>query len=238
MNESERFEGFASRVDRTPIPNPFFSAILPEIDDLSELKVTLYIFWALYRKKGYPRFLTYSELRGDQGLMAGMKGEDYPEEQLRRGLDLAVNRGTLLHLKLEQDRSQEDLYFLNTEQDQRAVAKIQRGEIELAGMPQVEPAPTEKKTDIFSLYEEHIGLLSPMIVEDLKEAEGLYPASWIEDAFHEAARANSRSWRYVSKILERWAAQGKEDGTAREYTKKELEPEEYLRKYGRFARRR
>lgn len=237
MSSRERFEGFRSRVGRTPIPNPFFSTILPEIDDLAELKVTLYIFWALCRKRGYPKFVTYSELRGDQGLMMGMKGEGCPEEQLRRGLDLAVSRGTLLCLRLEQDGDKE-LYFLNTEQDRRAVSRIQNGEIEIDGIPQVEPAPTERKSDIFSLYEEHIGLLSPMIVEELKEAESLYPASWIEDAFREAARANARSWRYVSKILERWARQGKEDGETGEYTKKELEPEEYLRKYRRFTQRR
>ena len=31
--------------------------------------------------------------------------------------------------------------------------------------------------------------------DELREAENLYPASWIEDAFREAVEQNKRSWR-------------------------------------------
>ncbi|MBI2976543.1 MAG: primosomal replication protein N, partial [Chloroflexi bacterium] len=37
------FSGFpSSKVRSTPVPNPFFSELLPQIDHLGELKVTLY----------------------------------------------------------------------------------------------------------------------------------------------------------------------------------------------------
>jgi hypothetical protein len=35
---------------------------LPQIDDIGELKVTLYIMEAVYNKKGYPRFVSFDEL--------------------------------------------------------------------------------------------------------------------------------------------------------------------------------
>jgi DNA replication protein len=65
------------------------------------------------------------------------------------------------------------------------------------------------------LYEQNIGPLTPLLAEELMDAERTYPASWLEDAFREAVELNKRSWRYVQRILERWAAEGKEHETSR-----------------------
>lgn len=237
MNPSEPFGGFSSRTGFTPIPNPFFSAVLPRIRDLAELRVTLYIFWALYRKKGYPKFLTCSELRADQSLISSLGEEEAAEESLSRGLTSAVSRGTLLSLKVVTDGRSEELYFLNTDQDRRAIAQIESGQILLGPMVRLEPAPAGEKLNIFALYEQYVGLLTPMIAEDLKEAEQLYPASWIEEAFREAVRLNKRSWRYISRILERWAKEGKDYGGDRADTQKDISPKEYLKKYGHLTKR-
>ncbi|MDY6912745.1 MAG: DnaD domain protein [Chloroflexota bacterium] len=237
MSAKQQFEGFPERTDYTSIPNPFFSAILPQIRDLAELKVTLHIFWALYRKKGYPKFITLSELRGNQPLMSGIVNEGSAEEQLRNGLDAALSRGTLLRLMLERDEESDDLYFLNNMQSQRAIEQIEKGDIQLSGIVRIEPANTEEIPNIFTLYEQHIGILTPMIAEDLKEAEKLYPASWIEDAFRESVRLNKRSWRYISRILERWASQGRDYGGTRQNSQEDVSPREYIRRYGHLTRR-
>jgi DNA replication protein len=237
MNNKKVFSGFPAKTDYTSIPNPFFSSILPQISDLAELKVTLYIFWALYRKKGYPKYISYSEMRGDQALMSGLKESEPAEEQLQNALSTAVKRGTLLHLALERDSETENLYLLNTEQDRQAIEQMENGEIDLEGIVRIEPAPTEARSDIFSLYEQHIGLLTPLIADDLKEAEKDYPASWIEEAFRESARMNKRSWRYISKILERWASEGKDDGRARENSQEDISPTEYIQKYGHLTKK-
>ena len=39
-----------------------------------------------------------------------------------------------------------------------------------------------QRPSIFSLYEQNIGLLTPLLAEQLVEAERRYPAGWIEDA--------------------------------------------------------
>lgn len=233
MNRPKRFSGFPARTGFTPIPNPFFSAVLPEIQDVSELRVTLHMFWALYRKKGYPSFVTYGELRGDQSLVASLSSE----EELRHALELGVGRGTLLCLKMDKEGEPEELYFLNTEPSRRAIVQIENGEISLGRMVRVETAATEERRNIFTLYEQNIGLLTPLIAEDLKEAEKLYPVSWIEDAFRESVRINKRNWRYISKILEQWASRGKDYGTIREGTEKDISPKEYIQKYRHLTRR-
>jgi DNA replication protein DnaD len=53
-----------------------------------------------------------------------------------------------------------------------------------------------------------------MIAEDLQEAEDTYPAAWIDEAFKIAVEQNVRKWSYIRAILERWAAEGKNDGKA------------------------
>jgi len=237
MSTENNFTGFPAKTEYTSIPNPFFSSILPQIRDLPELKITLHTFWALYRKKGYPRFVTYSDLRGDQALMSGITNDGSSDEDLQHGLESAVNRGTFLRLHLESDEGSEELYFLNTEQDRRAIEQIESGKIKLGGMIKIEPAPTKQPANIFALYEQHIGLLNPIIADDLKYAENRFPASWIEDAFKESVRMNKRSWRYINTILERWATQGKDDGRIRENPEKDDDPKEYIRRFGHLTKR-
>ena len=232
------FSGFPGKTKFTPIPNLFFSAVLPQIDDLAELKVTLHIFWAVYQKRGYPRFVTCRELLGNPMLTKGLESNGSPGDLLQRSLDQAVSRGTLLHLTLERDGDIDDLYFVNTEADRRAVARIESGELNLGELVRREPCPaSQERPNIFTLYEQNIGMLSPIIAEELKEAEKLYPASWIEDAFREAVDLNKRSWRYISSILRRWAAEGKDDGEHRRHSKAESDPEEYYRRYGHLLKR-
>ncbi len=232
------FSGFPGKTKFTPIPNLFFSAVLPQIDDLAELKVTLHIFWAVYQKRGYPRFVTCRELLGNPMLTKGLESNGSSSQLLQRSLDQAVSRGTLLRLTLERDGDVDDLYFVNTEADRRAVARIESGELKLGELVRREPCPaSQDRPNIFTLYEQNIGMLSPIIAEELKEAEKLYPASWIEDAFREAVDLNKRSWRYISSILRRWAAEGKDDGEHRRHSKAESDPEEYYRRYGHLLKR-
>ena len=232
------FSGFPLKSKFTPIPNIFFSEVLPQIDDLAELKVTLHIFWVLYQKRGYPRFITYGELLGDPALMRGIEGQGSAPEFLRQRLNRAVSRGTLLHVTLERDGEVHDLYFVNTDADRRAVEKLKSGELKLGALVKVESYQiSPEQPDIFTLYEKNIGMVTPIIAEEMKEAEKLYPASWIQDAFKEAVDLNKRSWRYISRILERWAAEGKHDGEPGQYSKADSSPEEYRRRYGHLLKR-
>jgi DnaD/phage-associated family protein len=59
-----------------------------------------------------------------------------------------------------------------------------------------------------------------MIADELKEAEELYPSTWIEEAFREAVSQNKRTWRYIARILERWEREGRTDGEPGRHLKK------------------
>ena len=94
-----------------------------------------------------------------------------------------------------------------------------------------EPAliDAEEPPDIFSLYEQNIGMLTPMIAEELRDALKVYPENWISDAIKEAVSNNKRKWSYISAILERWTAEGRDDGTYRGDSKK-TDPDKYIKR--------
>jgi DnaD/phage-associated family protein len=241
-----QFQGFPSsgRVVYTSIPNVFFSSLLPEIDDIAELKTTLHVMALLYGKKGYPRFVSYSELLGNASLMQSLKSEgESADETLRKALKMATERGTLLSLAVEKDSpshvKDEDIYFLNDGNGRQAVAKIPSGELKLSGLKAGAPVPVpaEELTDIFTLYEQNIGMLTPMIADELRDAEKLYPQDWIRDAIKEAALHNKRSIKYIAKILENWSVEGRSDGTYQRDIKK-TGPDKYFKgKYGHMVQR-
>ncbi len=235
-----KFQGFPARTDYVSVPNAFFSRLLPEIDDIAELKTTLHIIAALYRKKGYPRLISFNELLGDTALVGSFKGVgEPPESALRLALEKAVGRGTIIQLALDKDGKTDDIYFLNDESGRQAAAKIESGQLKPGGLKagRKPDIPAGELPDIFTLYEQNIGMLTPMIADELREAEKLYPPDWLRDAIREAALHNKRNIKYITKILENWSVEGRSDGTYQRDIKK-TGPDKYFKgKYGHMVRR-
>lgn len=220
-----RFNGFPDRVRSIPAPAPLFGALLEQIDDLAELKCLLRVLWLLQQKKGYPRFIAHSEALADRTLATSLTGDS---GAVSRALDACVRRGTLAMAILEREGKEERLYALNTDRDRRALAQA-ASDAFVVGNSLTEPTQepwdaTIERPNIFALYESNIGMLSPMIADELKEAEALYPPGWIEDAFREAALQNVRNWRYIIRILESWEREGRNrgqgDGKSRRHSQK------------------
>lgn len=236
----KKFGGFPARMEFTPVPNVFFSSLLLQITDMAELKTTLHVIAVLYRKRGYPRFVTCGELLGNAGLMSSLRGAaEPPDEALRRALKMAAERGTMLHMVGERDGVNEDIYFLNDKSGQQAVSKVKNGEIILTGLKVKERAyvEAEELPDIFTLYEQNIGMLTPMIADELGDAEKLYPEGWIKDAIKEAVLHNKRNIKYILKILESWSTEGRSDGAYQRDSGK-TDPDKYIKgKYGHMVRR-
>ena len=85
MPSSKGFAGFPpGKLKVTPIPQPFFSELLPAIDHLGELKVTLYAFWALARKEERFQYLRREDMAADALFLGGMAAAGMsPEEACR-----------------------------------------------------------------------------------------------------------------------------------------------------------
>jgi len=204
---SNQFPASSNKTDSILLPEPFFTRLMPEIQDLAELKTVLYIFYLIQRKQERPCFVTCEELLSHE-LIASVG-----EEILHRVLELAVDHDALLHSTVNIKGKDEDIYSLASESDQYT------------------------DNNIFTLYEQNIGIITPMIAEELKDAGNLYPPQWIEEAFKEAVTMNKRSWKYIARILERWATEGKDSGKHKGDIKKD-DPDKYVKgKYGHLVRR-
>ena len=202
------FAGFPTSARATAVPNLFFARLLPRIQAPEELLVTLYFFYAAtvgghHRR---PPFVTRRELAADGTLATALANLSSDRDALDRGLALAVERGSLLRVEAKGDGREEALYLLATPYNRREAERLAGAELAIdEPLPEAEP---EEEANVFALYEENIGAITPLIADDLKDAEERYPPRWLQEAFREAVSLNKRSWRYVSSILKRWEAEG------------------------------
>ncbi|NPA90536.1 MAG: DnaD domain protein [Chloroflexi bacterium] len=207
------FRGF-DREEKVTVPAQFFTELLPFIEDRAELMVTLY---ALYLADTFGEehpFFRAEDLAQDRTFYQGLADpQRTSEEALQEGLERAVARGTLLHVRSRQgpDTQVEDWYCLNTPANRERLDALARGElVGTWALPPEHPTAWEPvRPNIFTLYEQNIGLLQPLIADELRQAEQEYPAEWIEEAFRIAAERNVRHWKYIRAILERWAREGR-----------------------------
>jgi DNA replication protein len=208
------FSGFPRKSKNTTIPNPFFSDLLPIIDHLGEMKVTLYCMWALQKQEGKYRYARLGEMLDDTLFLEGLgKNHDEQVAYLHESLERAVARGTLLHVTLKMLGYDEEVYFMNSPNGQLALKAIEKGD----WYPGDAKRPIElivERPNIFVVYEQNIGAITTHIAEQLRQAETEYPQEWIIEAIHLATENNANNWRYIAAILERWHREGKTNGTA------------------------
>jgi DnaD/phage-associated family protein len=212
-----RFKGFsADNLHLIPIPGSFFEELLPVIESVEELKVLLYSFWRLSQQEETFQFLRTSDFLDDSEFMEGLgKRIGSPDATLAWALNEGVQRGTLLTSEIQFQTKKEPIYIINSARGRAAMKAIQQGHWNpAAGDP--EPGPQKfAQPNVFKIYEENIGPLTPMIAEALKEAETVYPAGWIEEAIRIAVENNVRRWRYAEAILMNWQEKGKDERKVR-----------------------
>lgn len=208
MSEPASFGGFAGIGRATAIPNAFFAGALPAMREPGELLAFLWTARLAQERRGEARFVTADQVWAAPGAADSFERLADGRAALDRGLAACAELGALLALDLADGGERETVYFVNTPDSRRAVVRARAGELELRPGAFASEAPRERAPDIFLLYEEHVGTITPMVGERLLAAAERFPAYQIEAAFREAAERNVRNWRYVERILERWAEEG------------------------------
>lgn len=264
--QTSGFIGFPDKkMKPVVIPDHFFSDLLPELDDLAELKLLLHCFWLLNEQSGELRYLRGADLREDQQLLRGLAPDSdlrSPQAVLQDALERAVARNVLLRLEItiEPDGAMrihreaepapdtadepptaqhekaatemavvEDWYFINTVRGRETLAKIRQGRLqEVMAVIPAEARLYVERPNIFVMYEQNIGVMTPLIADQLRDLEKTYPPAWIEEAFDAAVSRNARNLKYIQAILKRWETDGKDPATheARNYEKSERDSTE------------
>jgi DNA replication protein len=230
------FNGFLDdSAHMVPVPSQFFNELLGLIDDLNELRVTLFSMGFIGQSGDYANCILIQDFVSDSRFMASLGNT--PQEanaNLQDGLDKAEQRGSMLRIDGANTPSQQTYYFLNTPRGRSSAQALQRGEVFPSNASAVINAAKEK-SNLFSLYEANIGALTPMIAETLRDAEKNYPSEWVGEAMKIAVQNNIRRWRYVEAILKSWKEEGRHGGN------QQNTQEDYRRyvkgKFGQFGKR-
>ncbi len=205
------FSGFPEgKAPVVRLPEVVLTELVPQIEDLAELQLTLIVLWRLAQQRAeVAPWLTGAELLADPLLLQTFGAESI-ETTLAQALERSVARGVLLRASWRRaDGSEEIRYLANSPRGRIAVEALKRGVLP-------RKARIVEHPNIFTLYEQNIGPLTALISEDLREAETTYAAVWIEDAFREAVRLNKRNWKYIRAILERWKTEGRDETDKRD----------------------
>ena len=105
----------------------------------------------------------------------------------------------------------EDWYFMNTVKGRQMLAMIRQGRLnELKAVIPDDARLHVDRPNIFILYEQNVGLLTPLITDRLRDMEKTYPPEWIQDAFETAVAKNARNLKYIQAILKRWETHGRD----------------------------
>jgi DNA replication protein len=223
MPKRTGFIGFPEKMRPIIVPDFFFTELLPQIDDLGELKLTLHCIWLLNEQNAEYKYLRGDDLRRDETLLSSLHQDNdlrTPLAALEDALERSVTRRTLLRMEItfEPDEAAgrkealvEDWYFMNTVKGRQAIALIRQGRLrELKSVIPDEARLSVERPNIFTLYEQNVGMLTPLIAEQLRDMEKTYAPEWIHDAFEIAISRNKRHLRYIQNILKRWETEGRD----------------------------
>lgn len=212
------FAGFSNADDRAiPVPLEFFTHLLSKIEDLGVLKVTLYVFWHISHQESRIRYVRQQDFIEDKLFISGFPGNFQEKEKaVKDSLLKAVEQGILIATN-ETTASETRVFFLNSKEGRAALNAYQKQFwTNEQGTAQVIALDAERP-NIFRLYEENIGPLTPLIAETLRDAEETYSVEWIRDAIIAAVKNNVRRWKYVEAILNRWKEEGRNEKDRRDH---------------------
>ncbi len=208
-----RRRGFPDGARWTPVPDLFFSRYLPELEDPLAIKAFLHLVWRLHRRpRGVPAALRLADLVLDPVLRRGARSLGVAEEQVAEAvtaaIDCLVDRGLCLTAEVASETGPQRWLFVNCRQGRALYQRWRDGGLTLPVWPSAGEG-VDGRPNIFALYEDNIGLLTPMMADELRDAAATYPERWIEDAIQMAVVNNVRKWSYVRRVLERWGREGR-----------------------------
>ena len=192
-----------------PVPAQLFTEILPRLHNESQLRATLYTWYAIMSKGSGQRYVYLSQLLTDPVLLSwfthlgGKNG-------IQRGLDQSCREGIFLQLQIGED---DKILAPNDESGARLITDMKSESVAHHNQSRDSSPETNYERTVVSnvveKYENEIGMLTPVIADMIAIAEQMYPTTWILEALDIAAQSNARSWKYVAAILARWKNEGK-----------------------------
>jgi len=190
------------------ISNNILEKSIENFNDITELKIFLRILYLIHQKQNM-NIISFDEISKDNVISKLLENSNLLNETQKPKILTQVCDGLIIKGVINQKiytnsitGEKKKIFFIDsfTEDD------IQTNQTRNTDLN------TEKPNNIFQLYEDNIGMLNPMIVDELIEAENKFPFNWIIDAVKESVTRNKRNWKYIHTILDTWNREGKTNG--------------------------
>jgi DNA replication protein len=212
-----------------PVPREFLADRIAQIDDPTELHVTLAVFRLAADSGSTPPAVSEESVLRDSVLARTFPDDRRSSklfQRIRRGLQYATARESIVQVVLTID-GREERWYVPDSAGYRAALDLVLAEPGAWPVAGIDAAIVATAPSVFSLYEKNIGMLTPLLTDQIETALELYPLSWIEDAIGEAVVYNKRNWRYVQRVLENWSVNGRGERGNNDATNRRGAPEPF-----------
>jgi len=168
----------------TPLPNRLLGREFKNVQSAATIKAVLYIYL-----KADNSYISLNDLISDRAFVSLFRDAS----EAKKALAEAAVGQFILALPVGGDT----YYFAATEEAYENFLKTQGGNKIAHSLNEAKSTP-----NIYELYETNIGILTPIIAQELERLEIEYTYAWIEDAVKEAVLQNKRNLKYIMRILE------------------------------------
>jgi len=110
--------------------------------------------------------------------------------------------------------------YRERKQKQQYYGDVTNRNVETESETDTESDKREGVARVATFYANNLTNITPFISEQIKGWVADYQEAWIMDAMKIAVTNNARNINYVSAILKRWQAEGKDDGAPRKNGRK------------------
>jgi DNA replication protein len=191
------------------IPRELFDRLV-QVQDLSELKAILCVI--RFAGSATNRPVPSGDLLAPEAArtIAGPHNPEDAQQRAQRAVDRAVTNGSLFRITVGAATNRETYVVPVTTRTRTLVERLRSGDgstVPGMGFPS-EANISVYRPNVFAFYEQYLGPLTPLVADQLRDAERSYPRLWIEEAILAAADSQTRSWRYIETMLTRWEETG------------------------------
>ena len=222
----------------TLVPNTFFEKFIPNIEFIEDV---LTLLWCAYLMQDTAaakkrNFFSAEEIWLTDGVEHSYTKIGIDKEKFFRSLERCAEQGFLSKVKIDQKNHTETVFLLSNPENLGESEDLGKVELGLNISFDTDDVESSLVTNLFELYEENFGVVSPIVAENLIEISRKYDFELIKLAFQEAARHGVGSWRYIERILENQEKEGYANETDRRDSFEARKNNYTGGKFGHFAR--
>lgn len=191
--------GFSTDLHTVNIPRDFVSACAPLAPEA--ILLLIHFFSVVRARQDKQPVILSSEL-----VESFAKWHGTQESSIKSALESLISQGLLLAWQ----EDNQTYLIPGTPAGRFLLQELKLNDRKLISDTQESASLEDERPNIFKLYETHIGMITPMMAEQLKQDEADFPEQWIEEALREAVHRNVRNWNYVRAILKAWKERGRD----------------------------